>query len=39
MTPEAGEDILDVVNEMPGISTQRLSVQVEIAHATVWRVV
>jgi hypothetical protein len=37
-TPEVQKDILDVVNETPGISTRRESMQVGVAHSTVWRV-
>jgi hypothetical protein len=37
-TPEVEEDILDVVNEIPGISTGRVSMQVGVAHSIVWRV-
>jgi hypothetical protein len=37
-TPEVEEAILDVVNETPGIGTRRVSVQVDVAHSTVWRV-
>jgi hypothetical protein len=37
MTPEAEENILDVVNETPGISTRRVSMQVGVAYLTAWR--
>jgi hypothetical protein len=35
--PEVEEDILDVVNVIPGITTWRVSMQVGVAHSTVWR--
>jgi hypothetical protein len=38
MTPEVEEDILDVANDTPGISMRRISMQVGVAHLTVWRV-
>jgi hypothetical protein len=37
-TPAVKEDILDVVNETPGISTRRVSTQVGGTHSAVWRV-
>lgn len=37
MTPNVGEDILDVVNKTPGIRTQMISMQVGVTHSTVWR--
>jgi hypothetical protein len=37
-TPELEQDILDAVNETPGISTRKVLMQVGIAHSTVWRV-
>lgn len=36
-TPEIAKDILDILNETPEISTQGISVQVNITHSTVWR--
>jgi hypothetical protein len=37
-TPEVQKCIRGVVNETPGISTRSLSVQVGVAHSTLWRV-
>jgi hypothetical protein len=37
-TPEVEDDILDVLNGTPGISRQRISVQVGVTHLTVWMV-
>lgn len=36
-TPEVEEDILDITTETPGIKTRRISMQVGVAHSTVWR--
>jgi hypothetical protein len=36
-TPDIKKDILDVVNETPGISRRRVSTQVGGSHSTVWR--
>jgi hypothetical protein len=36
--PEVEEDILDVVNKSPGISTRKVSMQVGVTLSTVWRV-
>jgi hypothetical protein len=35
---ELEEGILDVVNQTPGISTRRVSMQMGVTHSTVWRV-
>jgi hypothetical protein len=37
-TTEIEDDILDVVNETPGISTRKVSLQVGVSHSTVWTV-
>jgi hypothetical protein len=38
VTPEVEGDILNVENKTPGISIQRVSMQVDVVHSTVWRV-
>jgi hypothetical protein len=38
MTSEVEVDILDIVNETPGNSTRRASMQMGVAHLSVWRV-
>ncbi|KAJ4427786.1 hypothetical protein ANN_25439 [Periplaneta americana] len=36
-TPEIQEEILEVVNMTPSISTRRVALQVNVPHTTVWR--
>ncbi|KAJ4448851.1 hypothetical protein ANN_00242 [Periplaneta americana] len=36
-TPEVQEEILEAVNMTPSISTQRVALQVNVPHTTVWR--
>ncbi|KAJ4431598.1 hypothetical protein ANN_20197 [Periplaneta americana] len=36
-TPEVQEEILEAVNMTPSISTRRVALQVNVRHATVWR--
>jgi hypothetical protein len=38
MTTEVEEDILDAVNETPGMSARRVTMQLGVARFTVWRV-
>jgi hypothetical protein len=37
-TPEVKEDILDIINETPGISKLIVPIQVDVIHLTVWKV-